>query len=246
MCWGAGDVSAVPDLTGAGVGGYCVPNAQHAVRQGKLLAKNLIADLRGELPRQYYHKSLGAVAGLGLGITAFGDGSTIDPHEGDAPDPSSQAPALAVAAAARPAPSTRRERGANFDLSGDRALAKGWKDRARDNIAAIRLATAIEAEERAATAEEQAQLIRFTGFGASELANSVFRRPGETGFRRGWEAIGEDLQDAVGDLDAGAGGGPTRCAERLERVHTGRPGPVRRSRRGCDDPPVLVDDHPEH
>ncbi len=140
-------------------------------------------------------------SGLGLGITAFGDGSTIDPHEGDAPDPSSQAPALAVAAAARPAPSTRRERGANFDLSGDRALAKGWKDRARDNIAAIRLATAIEAEERAATAEEQAQLIRFTGFGASELANSVFRRPGETGFRRGWEAIGEDLQDAVGDLD---------------------------------------------
>jgi len=140
-------------------------------------------------------------SGLGIGITAFGDGSTIDPHEGDAPDPSSQAPALAVAAAARPAPSTRRERGANFYLSGDRALAKGWKDRARDNIAAIRLATAIEAEERAATAEEQAQLIRFTGFGASELANSVFRRPGETGFRRGWEAIGEDLQDAVGDLD---------------------------------------------
>ena len=72
--WGAGDVSAVPDLTGAGVGGYCVPNAQHAVRQGKLLAKNLIADLRGELPRQYYHKSLGAVAGLGLGIGVMQSG----------------------------------------------------------------------------------------------------------------------------------------------------------------------------
>ncbi|CAM5346643.1 FAD-dependent oxidoreductase [Leifsonia shinshuensis] len=72
--WGAGDVSAVPDLTGAGVGGYCVPNAQHAVRQGKLLAKNIIADLRGELPRQYYHKSLGAVAGLGLGIGVLQSG----------------------------------------------------------------------------------------------------------------------------------------------------------------------------
>ena len=46
--WGAGDVSAVPDLTGDGVGGFCVPNAQHAVRQGKLLAKNIVADLRGE------------------------------------------------------------------------------------------------------------------------------------------------------------------------------------------------------
>ncbi len=72
--WGAGDVSAVPDLTGGGVGGFCVPNAQHAVRQGKLLAKNLVADLRGELPRQYYHKNLGAVAGLGLGIGVFQSG----------------------------------------------------------------------------------------------------------------------------------------------------------------------------
>src|SRR5690606_16772475 len=44
--WAAGDVSAVPDLTGGAVGGYCVPNAQHAVRQAKLLAKNLVAVLR--------------------------------------------------------------------------------------------------------------------------------------------------------------------------------------------------------
>ena len=64
--WTAGDVAAVPDLTGGGVGGFCVPNAQHAVRQGKLLAKNLVADIRGEAPRDYFHKSLGAVAGLGL------------------------------------------------------------------------------------------------------------------------------------------------------------------------------------
>ena len=72
--WGAGDVAAVPDLTGAGVGGYCVPNAQHAVRQAKLLAKNLIADLRGEQPRQYIHKGLGAVAGLGLGVGVMQSG----------------------------------------------------------------------------------------------------------------------------------------------------------------------------
>ncbi|HEU0207121.1 MAG TPA: FAD-dependent oxidoreductase [Pseudolysinimonas sp.] len=64
--WGAGDVCAVPDLTGNGVGGFTVPNAQHAVRQGKLMARNLVADLRGETPRNYFHKSLGAVAGLGL------------------------------------------------------------------------------------------------------------------------------------------------------------------------------------
>jgi len=64
--WGAGDVCAVPDLTGKGVGGFTVPNAQHAVRQGKLMARNLVADLRGETPRDYFHKNLGAVAGLGL------------------------------------------------------------------------------------------------------------------------------------------------------------------------------------
>jgi len=69
--WGAGDVSAVPDLTGDGIGGYCVPNAQHAVRQGKLMAKNITATLRGDLPRDYFHKNLGAVATLGLGQGAF-------------------------------------------------------------------------------------------------------------------------------------------------------------------------------
>lgn len=73
--WAAGDVSAVPDLTGGGVGGYCVPNAQHAVRQAKLLAKNLVAVLRGELPRDYYHKNLGAVAGLGLWVGVFQSGN---------------------------------------------------------------------------------------------------------------------------------------------------------------------------
>lgn len=72
--WAAGDISAVPDLTGAGVGGYCVPNAQHAVRQAKLLAKNLVADIRGEAPREYIHHNLGAVAGLGLYNGVFQSG----------------------------------------------------------------------------------------------------------------------------------------------------------------------------
>ncbi|MDO9395527.1 MAG: FAD-dependent oxidoreductase [Herbiconiux sp.] len=72
--WGAGDVSAVPDLTGGGVGGFCVPNAQHAVRQGKLLAKNIVATLRGEGVKDYFHKNMGAVAGLGLGVGVFQSG----------------------------------------------------------------------------------------------------------------------------------------------------------------------------
>ena len=72
--WGAGDVSAVPDLTGNGIAGFCVPNAQHAVRQGKLLAKNVVAVLRGETPLQYFHRNLGAVAGLGIGIGVYQNG----------------------------------------------------------------------------------------------------------------------------------------------------------------------------
>ncbi len=77
--WGAGDVCAVPDLTGGGVGGFTVPNAQHAVRQGKLLARNIVADLRGEAPTDYFHKNLGAVAGLGLydGVAKVGK---LSPH----------------------------------------------------------------------------------------------------------------------------------------------------------------------
>ncbi|MEY4312758.1 MAG: hypothetical protein RLZZ319_267 [Actinomycetota bacterium] len=72
--WAAGDNSAVPDLTGGGVGGMCVPNAQHAVRQAKLMAKNIVAVLRGETPAEYFHKNLGAVAGLGIGHGVFQSG----------------------------------------------------------------------------------------------------------------------------------------------------------------------------
>ncbi|MHC2717199.1 hypothetical protein ACVIWV_010201 [Bradyrhizobium diazoefficiens] len=132
-------------------------------------------------------------SGLDLGVTAFAGGLTARPDHDDDPDPSTPPPTTPVAAAA--VSSARRARGANFHLAGDRTLAKGWKDRARDNIAAIGLAAAIEADERPATLTEQEQLIRFTGFGASELANYVFRRPGEAEFRKGWEAIGSDLEE---------------------------------------------------
>jgi len=72
--WAAGDVAAVPDKTGGLPDGTCVPNAQHAVRQAKRLAKNLTAVLRGEATVDYVHKNLGAVAGLGLYNGAFQSG----------------------------------------------------------------------------------------------------------------------------------------------------------------------------
>ena len=64
--WAAGDVAAVPDLTGSGLpDGTCVPNAQHALRQAKRLAKNLWASRWDKPLKDYKHKNLGAVAGFG-------------------------------------------------------------------------------------------------------------------------------------------------------------------------------------
>jgi NADH dehydrogenase len=69
--WAAGDDAAVPDLASSTPGAYTVPNAQNAVRQGKLLAKNLLRSLRGREPKNYVHHSLGAIATLGLGTGIF-------------------------------------------------------------------------------------------------------------------------------------------------------------------------------
>lgn len=66
--WTAGDNAAVPDLarTEQDPTATTPPNAQHAVRQARVLAANVIRVLRGGQPKDYYHKNLGAVAGLGL------------------------------------------------------------------------------------------------------------------------------------------------------------------------------------
>jgi NADH dehydrogenase len=62
--WGAGDATAVPDLTNPGT--FCSPSAQHAVRQAKVLADNMIAVMRGFEPSPYKHRHNGSVASLGL------------------------------------------------------------------------------------------------------------------------------------------------------------------------------------
>jgi N12 class adenine-specific DNA methylase len=88
-------------------------------------------------------------------------------------------------------------RGSNFQLDGDRALARGWPARARDNIAAITLSKDLERTDRVPTVDEQAQLLRFIGFGATELAQNCFRRPAEDDFRAGWQETGAALEAAV-------------------------------------------------
>ncbi|MFR9676420.1 NAD(P)/FAD-dependent oxidoreductase [Streptomyces sp. TR02-1] len=71
--WAAGDAAAVPDLAasgGAAADGAavpeCAPNAQHAVRQARVLADNLAAALTGGEETDYRHSYAGSVASLGL------------------------------------------------------------------------------------------------------------------------------------------------------------------------------------
>ncbi|MFI9588295.1 NAD(P)/FAD-dependent oxidoreductase [Streptomyces sp. NPDC052236] len=64
--WAAGDAASVPDLTAEEPGKECAPNAQHAVRQTKVLAENIVASLRGEPLKEYAHRYAGSVASLGL------------------------------------------------------------------------------------------------------------------------------------------------------------------------------------
>jgi NADH dehydrogenase len=66
--WSAGDCAAVPDLsrTAEDPNATCAPNAQHAVRQSRQLAKNIVASIRGGQAKDYYHKNVGSVASLGI------------------------------------------------------------------------------------------------------------------------------------------------------------------------------------
>ncbi|SCB38529.1 MULTISPECIES: N-6 DNA methylase [Rhizobium] len=134
-------------------------------------------------------------SGLGLGVTAFGGFAAND----DEPDPTPPSPARALPATNRPVQRKQGQR-ANFYLDdGDRDLAATWKERARINVAAILTANEIERQNLPATPAAQARLIRFTGFGAGELANGMFRRPGETDFRTGWDDLGNSLETVVSE-----------------------------------------------
>jgi NADH:ubiquinone reductase (H+-translocating) len=59
----AGDIAAVPDLSRPGE--LCAPNAQHAIRQARVLARNIAAFARGRQLTSYRHGYAGSVAGLG-------------------------------------------------------------------------------------------------------------------------------------------------------------------------------------
>jgi len=60
--WALGDCALIPDRT---TGGYCPPTAQHASRQGKILARNMVAAIRGGAKKPFVFKTLGQLASIG-------------------------------------------------------------------------------------------------------------------------------------------------------------------------------------
>jgi NADH dehydrogenase len=62
----AGDCASVPDLSKDDPEAKTSPSAQHAVRQAKQLADNIVAHLREQPLKPYKHSYAGSVASLGL------------------------------------------------------------------------------------------------------------------------------------------------------------------------------------
>jgi NADH dehydrogenase len=60
--WAAGDAASVPDRT---TGGRMPPTAQHGMRQGRHLARNLTAWLEGGRLEPFVYRNIGAVCSLG-------------------------------------------------------------------------------------------------------------------------------------------------------------------------------------
>jgi NADH dehydrogenase len=59
--WAIGDNATIPD----GQGGSVPPNAQAAVKEGKLLAENILAAIGGREPQPFHYKSQGQLIDLG-------------------------------------------------------------------------------------------------------------------------------------------------------------------------------------
>ena len=60
--WALGDCALVPDIR---TGKHCPPTAQHALRQGRVLARNLTASVRGGTKKKFSFATIGQLAATG-------------------------------------------------------------------------------------------------------------------------------------------------------------------------------------
>jgi NADH dehydrogenase len=73
--WAIGDAASIP----APGGGFYPPTAQHAIREGPLLANNIAATLRAQPTRPFVYASLGMMASLGArrGVAEIAKGRIV-------------------------------------------------------------------------------------------------------------------------------------------------------------------------
>jgi NADH dehydrogenase len=60
--WALGDAAVVPDRR---TGKPYPPTAQHAIRQGKILARNLLSAIDGKVPQPFVFRTIGLLASIG-------------------------------------------------------------------------------------------------------------------------------------------------------------------------------------
>ena len=74
--WAIGDSAWIPR---AKKGGWYPPTAQHAIREGPVLAANIVASMRGERTKPFRYRSLGTMASLGArrGVAALPGGMIL-------------------------------------------------------------------------------------------------------------------------------------------------------------------------
>ena len=61
--WAVGDCAQIPDALNPGQ--FCPPTAQHALREGKVAADNIVAVLRGGTPKPFRFRTIGLLVALG-------------------------------------------------------------------------------------------------------------------------------------------------------------------------------------
>lgn len=93
----------------------------------------------------------------------------------------------------------------NYRITEADQVGKGpWRQRARQNLDAIKILKDVLKTGRPVLPSEKRALVLYVGWGASELANNMFADPRTGKIRKGWEKEAEELRSLVepGEYDA--------------------------------------------
>src|ERR1035437_4474196 len=124
----------------------------------------------------------GSEDGLPAGVGDRDEGMGVSPGRGR------PAPAIVRSSDPRPAPTLTRD----FRITSTDGIGEGTlKQKAQANLTAIRTLKTIEADDRPATPEAKAALVKYTGWGA--MPNAFAPHPS-----RDWQTVAEELRDLLG------------------------------------------------